>query len=311
MRIVFMGTPDFAVPSLRALVQHHDVLAVYTPPDAASGRGKELHPCAVKVAALELGIPVHTPADFRSEDEITYLSSLAPDLIVVAAYGVILPHNVLEIPIYGCINVHGSILPRWRGAAPIQRAILAGDEVAGVCIMRMEEGLDTGDYCLCETTPIAGKSTDDLTAELALLGADTLLKALEDLESETVVWTEQDDSQASYAEKISKRDVLLSPELDADKNVLRVRASSTTAPSRAVVCGKIVTVLAAHVAQEAEISDTLDPGEVSLSEARITLGCADGAFVIDEVKPAGKNSMTAQAWIRGLQNAPLEWSELA
>ncbi len=165
MRVVFMGTPAFAATILDDLAEQHDVAAVYTRPDAVRGRGKRLEPSPVKAAAERRGLRVLTPRTLRDEAAQRELASFAPDVICVAAYGAILPKEVLDIPRFGCLNVHASLLPRWRGAAPIERAILAGDEEAGVCIMRMEEGLDTGAYCVCRTARIDGKTAPELTDE--------------------------------------------------------------------------------------------------------------------------------------------------
>ncbi len=165
-----MGTPDFALPSLRTLFDDHDVVAVYTRPDAVSGRGTITRPSPVKRAATELGLTVEQPASLRDPATQRALAAYAPDVCVVAAYGLILPPDVLAIPHQGCVNVHASLLPRWRGAAPVQRAILAGDAVTGVSIMRMEEGLDSGPYCVVETVEVGEKNADEVTRELATRG---------------------------------------------------------------------------------------------------------------------------------------------
>ena len=175
MRVVFMGTPKLAADILVEIAQQHEVVCVYTRPDAVRGRGAKLEPSPVKAAAERLGIPVRTATSLRDAEEQAHLAELAPDAICVAAYGCILPREVLEIPRYVWLNVHASLLPRWRGAAPIERAILAGDEQTGVCIMRMEEGLDTGPYCVRRATEVEGKSAAELTDELANLGARALV----------------------------------------------------------------------------------------------------------------------------------------
>ena len=211
LRVVFMGTPSFAVPSLLALAKAHDVVAVYTRPDAVSGRGGRLSPSPVKQASAELGIEVFQPATLKDAAVVEELTRLQPDVIVVAAFGMILPQAILDIPALGCLNVHASVLPRWRGAAPIQRAILAGDPVAGVSIMRMEEGLDTGPYCQVATLKIEALTAGEVTERLADLGACVLLDALEDVGSGTCAWERQDDAQATYAPKIEKGDVDSSP----------------------------------------------------------------------------------------------------
>lgn len=178
MRIAFMGSPEFAADILEDIHENMEIVVVYTREDAVRSRGKQLLATPVKVLAQALGIEVRTPKTLRDEAEQDYLRSLGLDAIVVAAYGRILPKEVLDIPRFGCINVHASLLPRWRGAAPIERAILAGDEFAGVCIMRMEEGLDTGDFCVSRSIPIADMNAATLTSELASLGAVSLITRL-------------------------------------------------------------------------------------------------------------------------------------
>ena len=178
MRVVYMGTPDFSATILEELAAHHEVTAVYTRPDAVRGRGKKLVPSPVKELAERLGLPVLTPRTLRDEAVQAELASFEPEAICVAAYGALLPREVLELPPHGCLNVHGSLLPRWRGAAPIERAILAGDPETGVSIMEMEEGLDTGPYCVQRSIPIAGLRSPVLSDVRAVLGVRALLTAL-------------------------------------------------------------------------------------------------------------------------------------
>ena len=306
MRVVFMGTPAFALPTLEALAASADIelAAVYTRPDAVSGRGKALRPTPVRQRAGQLGLAVRTPRTLRDADVQAGLAALEPDAIVVAAYGCILPPEVLALPRLGCLNVHGSLLPRWRGAAPVQRAILAGDELAGVCVMQMEEGLDTGAYHVAGTVPVAGKTTAELSAQLAQLGARGMLEALPLIDAGEYEWLEQDESLATYAEKVRKDEVLLAPGLSANDALRRVRASSASAPARCMVCGRGVAVLAAGPAEDALVA-----GEVALGKKRIALGCADGAIELAMVKPEGKREMPAAAWVAGLQGcAQRGWS---
>lgn len=305
MRIVFMGTPEFAVPALEALASAYGVCAVYTRPDAVSGRGKKLRPSPVKERALSLGLEVLAPATLRDAAAIQELAALDPDMVVVAAYGVILPAEVLAIPRYGCINIHGSLLPRWRGAAPIQRAILAGDEQTGVTIMRMEEGLDTGDFCASITVEIAEKNTEELTQELAAAGAQLLLKVLPSIVDGSAVWQVQDEAGATYADRIFKQDVMLSPQETAHQNHLYVRASNAAAPAKVCICDKAATVLAAH-----EADSGLSAGEVAFESGQVLLGCVQGTLVVDRIKPDGKNAMDGSAWMTGLRDAPRTWGRL-
>ena len=303
MRVVFMGTPRFAVPSLLALSVNHDVVAVYTRPDSASGRGRRLIPSPVKQAAEELGVPVVEPGTLREPAAPRALADLRPDIIVVAAYGLILPKEVLEIPPMGCINIHASLLPRWRGAAPIQRAILAGDTVTGVSIMRMEEGLDTGPYCVTRTTEVADKTTTSLTDELAHLGAEALLEALALIALQRCEWTEQDDNAATYAPKIAKDDVALEPALSTSEALRRVRASSPQAPARFRTHGRTITVLSATLADR-----SIPQGSIECTKDDLFIGVANGTLRIGTIKPEGKAEMAGCDWARGsLQSGSATW----
>lgn len=315
MRVVFMGTPEFAATILEDLVQQHDVAAVYTRPDAVRGRGKRLEPSPVKLVAERHGLTVLTPRTLRDEEAQRELAAFEPDVVCVAAYGAILPKAVLDIPRFGCLNVHASLLPRWRGAAPIERAILAGDEEAGVCIMRMEEGLDTGAYCVCRTAPIEDKSAAALTEELADLGSHALLTALVHVERGAADWTEQDADEVTYASKIEKRELDLALDDAAVEAVRKVRASSAAHPSRAVVAGRAVTLLEAQGAEDAsarELAAGLEPGSVRFAGKRLFLGVADGAVEALELKPDGKQAMDARSFaagIQGIKNGGLTWEE--
>lgn len=294
-----MGTPDFAAAILEQLISHHEVVAVYTRPDAVRGRGKRLEPSPVKQVAEAAGIPVHCPRTLRDEAVQADLAALNPDVICVAAYGAILPSEVLAIPAHGCLNVHGSLLPRWRGAAPIERAILAGDEEVGVCIMAMEEGLDTGDFCVCLSIPAEGATTASLTAELADLGASALLAALTQVEAGRVAWVSQDTEAVTYAEKIAKGELNLDPAVSAVVNDRRVRASSIAHPARAVIGERPLTVLACRLPEEAAPAD-LRCGRAALLANRLYLGCAEGALEVIEVKPDGKRAMDARSFAAGV-----------
>lgn len=304
MRIVFMGTPAYAVPSLRALhTAGHDIAAVYTRADAKRGRGNALVPSEVKQTALELGLDVLTPTTLRDDKAQQELAALEPDLIAVAAYGMILPQAVLDIPRLGTINVHGSALPRWRGAAPVQRAILAQDKTAGVCIMQVVEALDAGAYHSCGEVEIGSMGTEELMDALANLGAEGLVEAVAALENGTEYeWAEQDEDLVTYAAKIDKEETLLSPKLTALAAARRVQAASHSAPARCVVCGKEVAVTQAMPA-----SDAVEAGRVLLQKKRIVLGFAEGALELTQVKPQGKKEMPAQGWINGLRNAEPLW----
>lgn len=304
MRVVFMGTPKLAADILVEIAQQHEVVCVYTRPDAVRGRGAKLEPSPVKAAAERLGIPVRTATSLRDAEEQAYLAELAPDAICVAAYGCILPREVLEIPRYGCLNVHASLLPRWRGAAPIERAILAGDEQTGVCIMRMEEGLDTGPYCVRRATEVEGKSAAELTDELANLGARALLTGLSVVEQGGAEWTFQDDAAATYAEKLAKDELYPDPAEPAAAMVRKVLASSEAHPARAVIAGRSATVERVALPDDeraAALCDGLEQGAVRFAAKRLFLGTGDGAVEALSLKPDGKKSMDARAFAAGIQ----------
>ncbi len=304
MRIVFMGTPEFSATILEELAFHHEVVCAYTRPDAVRGRGKKLVGSPVRNMAEQLGIAVRTPLSLRDAEVQSELLALKPDVICVAAYGLILPPEVLAAAPFGCLNVHASLLPRWRGAAPVERAILSGDEETGVCIMRMEQGLDTGPYCVYRTAFIARKTAEDLTDELANLGAHALLTALNHLENNACVWIEQDDDAAVYAHKIEKGELDLDPSGSTVLEARKVQASSAAHPSRCVVAGRGVSVEVAHPVFDEELLASFGnaQGAVRFVSKRLYLGCADGALEVLRLKPDGKQSMDASAFASGVQH---------
>ena len=306
MKIVFMGTPDFAVPSLRALVDAgHDVALVITRPDAVRGRGKKLVPSPVKIAAEELSIPVIETE--RITDEVfDHLGQVQADIFCVAAYGCIIPDRALTMAPLGIVNVHASLLPRWRGAAPIQRAIFEGDERAGVSIMRIGHGVDTGAYCAQASCEVGDGNTPRLTSRLAELGAELLVATLPSFEDGSACWTEQDERLVTHAAKVTKAEMRLDPSVTAVLNLRRVRASSDTAPARCVIAGKPARVV------EAMLPDVKVPqGEVCIESNHLYLGCNEGSIEVLLVKPDGKREMPASAWVAGLKGADLVWERLA
>lgn len=226
LRVIFAGTPDFSVPPLQALIDSpHEVIAVYTQPDRPAGRGRKLTPSPVKQLAEQHRIPVYQPLNFKAEEDRRVLAELNADLMVVVAYGLILPQAVLDAPRLGCINIHASLLPRWRGAAPIQRAILAGDRETGITIMQMEAGLDTGPMLLIEKCPITAEDTGaSLHDKLMVLGASTLMKALPGIIDGSLKPVMQDDAQANYATKLQKSEALIDWSQHADQLARQVRA---------------------------------------------------------------------------------------
>ena len=301
MRIVFMGTPEFAVPSLEALAQEHEVALVVTRPDAVRSRGKKLEPSPVKAKAQELGLAV-LEAKRMTEEAIAEVRACAPDAIAVAAFGCILPDEVLSIAPYGSVNVHASLLPRWRGAAPIQRAILAGDERAGVSIMRIAHELDAGAYCRQASLPIGTMGDMELTAALAKLGAQELVAALADMEQGTAVWQEQDESLVTFAPKVTKQEMLLDPADSAQANLRSVQASRDAAAARLKAMGRGVRIMKAAPAQV-----ELSSGAVLFRQGHAFFGCADGSFEVLEVKPDGKRAMEARAWVAGIHQDEASW----
>jgi len=291
MRIAFMGTPDFAVPTLDALIEAgHDVAAVYSQPPRRAGRGKALTPSPVQRRADEHGIEARCPVSLRDPAEQEAFAALDCDVAVVAAYGLILPPPILDAPRVGCLNVHASLLPRWRGAAPIQRAILAGDAITGVTIMRMERGLDTGPMLATIETPVDGKTAGKLTDELARKGAELMARVLTDLS----VFPEipQPDEGVTYAAKIDKAESRLDFGVPAAQVERQVRAFNPAPGAWFEHEGERIRVHSAEV-----IGADGKPGEV-LDEA-LTIACAEGAIRPTLVQRAGRGVMTSRELLRG------------
>ena len=290
MRIVFMGSPDFAVPSLDGLVEaRHEVICVYTQPPRPAGRGKGEQKTAIHVRAEELGVEVRCPRTLKDQEEQARFAALDPDLAVVAAYGLILPKPILEAPKRGCINVHASLLPRWRGAAPIQRAILAGDQTTGVTIMRMEEGLDTGPMLLKRETPVDRKNAGRLTNELAKLGAEALIEWLGDPTPPVA----QPDEGVTYASKIDKAEARIDWARSAEEIERHVRAFAPSPGAWFEANGERVKLLDSVAGDEA----SGNPGEV-LDDC-LTIGCGTGYIRPLKVQRAGRAVMTPGELLRG------------
>lgn len=314
MRIVYMGTPSLSATILAALIDAHDIVGVFTRPDAIRGRGKKLVASSVKKLALEHGIDVFTPSTLASADAEELLESLQPDAVCVAAYGAILPKSILEIPRFGCLNVHTSLLPRWRGAAPIERSILCGDETTGVCIMKMEEGLDTGPYCVRREVAVGERYLDDLCDELAREGSEGLLEALDAVEKGSATWTPQAEEGVTYAQKIGKGELACSLDDDAWGFVSKVRASSDSHSCRIMLANRRLAVERARVLDgdvSAEV-ERLEPGMATLSMKRLLLGTRDGIVQLEQVRPDGKKSMLAKAFaagIQGIKNNKVMWGK--
>lgn len=296
MRIVFMGTPPFAVPTLAALhAAGHEIVAVYTQPPRPAQRGKKLQQSAVHLWAEAHGLPVRTPKSLRTEEAQGEFAALDLDVAVVAAYGLILPQAILDAPREGCLNVHGSILPRWRGAAPVQRAILAGDSETGVTIMQMDAGLDTGGMRLIGRTPVADKTAGELTDELAAMGAALMVKVLADLSA--CPPAPQPDDGATYAAKIDKSEARLDFLVSATQTERQIRAFNPTPGAFFELEGERYKILAADVVHPADTVAGAAPG-VTLDDA-LTIACNPGAIRATRVQRAGKPAMDAAELLRG------------
>lgn len=287
MRIVFAGTPEFAAEHLKALLDSScEVVAVYTQPDRPAGRGQKLMPSPVKQLALEHGIAVLQPATLRAPEAQAELAALAPDLMVVVAYGLILPQAVLDIPRLGCINSHASLLPRWRGAAPIQRAIEAGDAQSGVTVMRMEAGLDTGPMLLKVGTPISTEDTGgSLHDRLARIGPPAVVEAIAGLAAGTLPGEAQDDAQATYAHKLNKEEARLAWERPALELERLVRAFFPWPICHTTLDGETLKVLAAEL-----VDGTGEPGEIlAVSKNGLIVACGQQALCLTRLQlPGGK-----------------------
>lgn len=286
-----MGTPDFAVPALRALVDAgHDIVAVYSQPPRPAGRGKKLRPSAVHKAAEELGIEVRTPASLKSDEEKAAFTALEADVAVVAAYGLILNQAILDAPKRGCLNIHASLLPRWRGAAPVQRAILAGDPATGITIMQMERGLDTGPMLTLAATLTEGKTAGALTEELAEMGASLICDTLDALD--TLAPNIQDDADATYADKITKAEARIDFSQTAEAVERAIRAFNPMPGAFFEFDGERFKILAADIVEESG-----EPGRVL--DGRLAIACGENAVRPTLVQRAGKAAMDTADLLRG------------
>ena len=294
MNVVFMGTPDFAVPSLENIAKVHFVQAVFTQPDKPVGRKMILTPPDVKVCAEKLGIPVYQPVKLKDSDSYDIIKELNPDVIVVVAYGQILPENILNIPKYGCINVHGSLLPKYRGAAPIQWSVLNGDKVTGVTTMYMEKGLDTGDILETKEYKIGINDTaGEVFDTLAEMGGKLILDTLEKAEKGELHPIKQDDSKSSYAKMLDKSMC----NIDFSKTNLQVhnqvRGLSPWPVASTKLNGKVLKIFETRLAEGKG-----KPGEI-LNTNPLTIACGEGAVVVNTVQLQGKKKMDSKAFLQG------------
>ncbi len=301
MKVLFMGTPDFAVPTLKALCESgYDVIGVLTKEDKPRGRGHQMMPTPIKVYAQEQNIPVYQPSTLRDEAFAEMLSELDPDIIVVVAYGKILPRNVLDYPKYGCINVHGSLLPEYRGAAPMQRAIIDGKAETGITTMLMADGIDTGDMLLKQSVKIdIDDNFEDMHDRLSEVGASLLIKTLKGLEMGEITPEKQDDTRSTYAAKIEKEDCLLDFSKDAKvihdliRGLSPIPLSFTHTPD-----GKLLKVVKGKLC-DAEKTPKCLPGTVIEVGEDIKIACGKGIISLLTVVPEGKGRMSAADFVRG------------
>lgn len=297
MRIVFMGTPDYAVPSLQKLIdEHYEIAGVFTQPDKKVGRKQILTPSAVKELAERYELPVYQPQTLKDGSAYEILKSIAPDMIIVAAYGKILPKSILDLPKYGCVNVHASLLPKYRGAAPIQRAVLNGDEETGISIMQMDEGIDTGDLLYTVKTKIGINETSaELFDRLSVLGAEALIHTVKNIENGSAAAHKQ-EGESSYASMIDKS---MSP-IDWNRTAFeihnQIRGLQTWPCAQTVICGKSVKI---HASVLSDVSGGR-AGEVIRAGKELIVSCGDGKCIsVIRVQPAGKSKMDIRAFLAG------------
>jgi methionyl-tRNA formyltransferase len=295
MKLAFMGSPEFSVPALGTLAREHEVAVVYAQPPKPAGRGQREAPCPVHQAAIELGLPVRTPKRLKNNaEEAGFFKSLGLDAAVIAAYGLILPPEFLNAPRHGCLNIHASLLPRWRGAAPIQAAILAGDAETGITIMQMDEGLDTGDMLLKGATPIGPHDTAaDLHDRLAEIGARLILQTL----NHPPAPIPQDTTFSTYAPKLSREDARLNFTKPAGELERQIRAYNPWPGSLALLGETVIKFLAAEVVPGEGV-----PGEIL--DDRLTIACGEGALRPSRLQRAGKSAMSTGDFLRGFPLLP-------
>lgn len=295
-----MGSPEFAIPTLKALADRYPLSGVITQPDRPAGRGRTLTPPPIKTLAIELGLPFIQPRRLKEPEAMAQLRQWDPDLIVVAAFGQILRQEVLDLPIYGCINVHASLLPRWRGAAPIQAAILAGDEQSGVTIMKMDAGIDTGPMLAQAATAIhPGDSAESLGRRLSELGAELLIRTLPDYLNGRLQPVAQDESMATYAPMMKKEDGRLDFTQPAELLARQVRAYHPWPGAYTEWQGQYLKIHCAHAVPYAGAAQSSTPGRTKIVAGLPAIAAQDGYLVIDELQPAGKKPMSGAIFLNG------------
>src|SRR3954471_21154433 len=298
LRLAFMGTPEFAVPTLAELIaQGHDIAAVYSQPPRPKGRGMALEPGPVHKFAQSANLPVRTPLSLKGEEEQAAFVALNLDAAIVVAYGLLLPKPILEAPMLGCFNLHGSLLPRWRGAAPIQRAVMAGDAETGVMVMRMDEGLDTGPVLMAERVKIGRKTSGELSSDLSRLGADLMVRALGALERGAITPQPQAEAGVTYARKITKEEARIDWSKSAAEIEAMVRGLAPSPGAFTEARGERLKILAAL-----PVKDRGVPGEVVTED--LTVACGEGALKLLKVQRAGKGVMEARELLKGFPLPP-------
>jgi methionyl-tRNA formyltransferase len=296
LKIIFAGTPDFAATHLQALIRQHDIVAVYTQPDRPAGRGKKLAASPVKLLAAQNNLDIYQPQSLKDAEQQAILARLQADIMVVVAYGLILPQVILDTPRLGCINVHGSILPRWRGAAPIQRAVEAGDNETGITIMQMDAGLDTGAMLtITRCTIDPNETSGSLYNKLAALGGPALLGTLDKIEAGTAVATAQNNDQSTYAKKIDKIEALINWSESAAMIDRRIRAFNPFPAAYTEIGGQRVKIWGAQVASEQQAS----PGQILAADNNgLLVACGQGCLLLTEIQLAGKSRMPVSEILR-------------
>ena len=294
LRLAFMGTPDFAVPTFQALRDAgHDIVCIYSQPPSKAGRGQKERPSPVHQAALDAGIEVRTPQSLKKNDAAADFAALDLDAAIIVAYGLILPPAILGAPKFGCFNVHGSLLPRWRGAAPLQRAVMAGDAETGVTIMKMDEGLDTGPMALVRTLPLTEEMTaGDVHDRLGVMGADAMVDALALLEQDKLALTPQPDDGVTYAAKIDKAEARIDWTRPAEEVAAHIRGLSPFPGAWSELEGKRVKLLHAMACEGGGDAGTA-------LDDQLTIACGTGAIRVTRLQKAGKAAMTADDFLRG------------
>ncbi len=299
MRILFMGTPDFAVPCLKALIENnYEICGAVTQPDKPKGRGHKLTPPPVKECAISHNIPVFQPETLKNEAFLEELKNLAPDIIIVVAYGKILPKYIIDYPKYGCVNVHGSLLPSYRGAAPIQRCVINGEKETGVTTMLMDEGLDTGDMLLCEKTPIGEYETaGELFDRLSFIGADVLIKTLEKIKDGTIQRIPQDDLKSTYAAMITKETGKIDWGKSAPEIFSLVKGTNPYPAAWTIYKGEVLKIFACKIGNKC----TKKPGEImGIKDKMLEVACGDKtSLLISDVQLFGKKRMSVESFLNG------------